>query len=693
MALLQDTLFKKRYPTLEQNEVLNATASTVLVSALAGTGKTTTLAIKAADLLRAQPGRRILMLAYSEAGLTAIAQRLAQLGPALPRQVQIMTVEQLCATVLAGQGDALVRVTEPLQRTLLIRQAHTSLRQSLRHDATLRTPDAVDTADFLSNDLDIQAFLRFEALAKQQLLAREIEHSGLSALAYCHDYELDAGLYQLFARYERLRRGMNHEPQFYAPGDCTYEVAQQLCALDAGDTFAPFQARFDAVLFDELQDLDEAAMLVLRTLVRGHNGIFVGAGDFNQHILPGAFSVFGNSLARLRQELPADTQVVTINTTYRFGNAICKALNPLFDVQFAAHYATKPAWFERRIYSDDEDCARQLLAIHHAVQHDLAGATGHSAADQSTPVTTKSGKPGTGTGTGAPRCLTVVLRSPEDSVLLEWTFAHEGVHYACKGMRRFYQRREMALVLAILWAMQGCSSSVRLTEGILSSAIEGLLQYVRRASEPDQDVLANGVFDLHALQGDSPGELDTRAVAAELIDKQALLQQFLVRASFDPNALVAYPLCEQLLALPAGVCADAGALCEHPLLHQFFAHAPISADALRACQDGLKALARISKGLSVDEFLGRVAFMGHTSIEQHSDKEKPSLELLTVERCKGHEYDNVAVPWVERGRFPRSAAKQDAYRERNLLYVAMTRASKRLWLLESSKRPVSPGPV
>ena len=692
MALPQDTPFKKRYPTLEQNAVLNATASTVLVSALAGTGKTTTLAIKAADLMRAKPGSRILMLAYSEAGLAALTQRLAKLAATIPRQVQIMTVEQLCAAVLKAQGDALVRVTEPLQRTLLIRQAHTSLRHIQSQGSNLGTSDAADTADFLSRDLDIQAFLRFEALAKQQLLAREIEQSGLSALAYCHEYALDYGLYQLFARYERLRRGMNDEPQFYAPGDCTYEVAQQLCALEASDTFAPFQARFDAVLFDELQDLDEAAMRVLRCLVQGSNGLFVGAGDFNQHILPGAFSVFGNSLARIRQELPADTQVVTINTTYRFGNAICTALNPLFGVQFAAHYATKPAWFEQRSYSGDEDCAQQLLAIHNAVQQGLRGAAGQGATGQSAVGSSKSGE-SSESSNRAPPCLTVVLRSPEDSVLLEWTFAHEGVHYACKGMKRFYQRREMALVMALLWAMQGCSTSVRLTHGILSSAIEGLLHCVRRASQPDQDVLANGVFDMQALLGDSPVELDTRAVAAELIDKQHLWRLFLVRGSFDPNAPVASPLCEQLLALPPEVCANAGALCEHPLLHQFFALAPISADELRACQDGLKALAHISKGLSVDEFLGRVAFMGHTSIEQHGDKEAPSLQLVTVERCKGHEYDYVAVPWVERGRFPRSAAKHDAYRERNMLYVAMTRASKRLWLLESGKRPVSPGPV
>ena len=676
MALPQDLNFKKRYPTLEQNAVLNTTASAVLVSALAGTGKTTTLAIKAADLIRTRGASRILMLAYSEAGLAAIAQRLDTLVSPTPRQVQIMTVEQLCATVLQSQGDAMVRITEPLQRHLLIRQAYTALLQDPPHDFQQDLPPEV--ADFLSRDLDVQAFMDFEALAKQRLLLRDLQDSNLGALAYCQENELDYGLYQLFVRYERLRRGLNNEPLFYAPGDCTYEVAQQLVELDFSEAFAPLQGRFDAVLFDELQDLDEAAMRVLRTLVQGGNGLFVGAGDFNQHILPGAFSVFGNSLARIRQELPADTQVVTIHTTYRFGNAICQGLNPLFDVAFSAHYASKPAWFERRSYVDDADCARQLLAIHEAVRREQAqtSTTGNSTPDNRTPAS-----------------LHVILRSPEDSVLLEWMFAHEGVHYACKGMKRFYQRRETALVLCILWALQGCSAHVRLTQGIVSSAIEGLLRTVRRASQPDQDVLANGVFDMQALAGDSPVEIDTRAVAAQLIDQQDLMRRFLVRASFNPTAPVASPVCEQLLALPAEVCADAGQLCGHPLIQQFFAQAPISPEELRTCQDSLQALARICTGISVDEFLGRVALMAQTGIQQHQHKERPSLQLLTVERSKGHEYENVAVPFVERGRFPRSVARHDAYRERNMLYVAMTRASKRLWLLESDKRPVSPGPV
>ncbi|WP_343590767.1 UvrD-helicase domain-containing protein [Paracidovorax wautersii] len=653
--------FKKRYPTLEQNAVLNATARTVLISALAGTGKTTTLAIKAADLVQTRGARRVLMLAYSDAGLAAIHDRLARFMPSDAREVQIMTVDQLCAGLLEAQGLPVQRLTEPLERNLLIRQAHAALQQ--QGDAP---PEA---ADFLARELDVQAFTDFEALAKQRLLQRDIAREGLSAAAYCREQALDYGLYLLLRQYERLRRGPDDEPLFYAPGDCTYEIARQLWELDFGDAYAPLQGRYDAVLFDELQDLDEAAMLVLRHLVASGNGVFVGAGDFNQHILPGAFSVFGDGLERIRQQLPEPPEVLTLNTTYRFGPAICDGLNPLFGVDFAAHYATKPARFERLAYESDEDCARQLLAIHQAVRREPPAAN------------------------GAAPCLNVVLRSPEDSVLLEWRFAHEGVHYACKGLKRFYQRREIALVLALFWALPGCGSQVRLTQGILSSAIEGLLRYVRRASRPDADRLANGLFDLQALAQTSAAEVDTRAVAAELLAQQERMRGFLLRASFDPNAPVASAACEAWLALPPEVCADAGRLCRHPLLHRFFAEAPISPEELRQCLDSLQALSRICAGLSVDEFLGQLALMVQSSIRQHRQNEAPSLQLLTVERCKGHEYEHVAVPLVERGRFPRAAAPQEAYRERNMLYVALTRSTRRLWLLEGRERPVSPGPV
>lgn len=641
----------KRHPGIDQNKALNSEATSLLIRALAGTGKTTTLVIKAADLIHTKGARNVLMLAYSEAGIKAIKERLIRFTAVQPEDLHILTLEQLCTQILQEQGDPVLMLSSELEKNLLIQQAHVALEQEVKRHAELDVPEL---ADYFARPLDISAFLAFEAQAKQRMLERSIADSGLTALAYCRDVGLDYGLYRLLCSYEHRREGPTQEPLFYAPGDCTYALARQLAGLDYAASFPLLQGRFDAVLFDELQDLDEAALQVLRHLARG-NSRFIGVGDFNQHILPGASSIFDDSAQRVLQELPAGTGQATLNTTYRFGPAICRGLNPLFGVEFEAHYRDAAARFEPRSYNDDEDCARQLLDIH-------------------TAVIRLPRKPHE-----SPAVLRIILRSPEDSVLLEWLFAHEGVHYACKGMQRFYQRREIALVLSMLWAMQGCSGGARLSQGILNSAAEGLMRYVRRADPPDQDLLANGLFDMAAL-GDAPPETDTRRIAAELMGQQAAMRRFFT-ASITPDSP-----CAQLLALPAGECADAGRLCRHPLLRQFFAQAPISQDELHLCLASLQALSRICAGLSVDEFLGRLSLMVQSSIAQYQHQEKPSLQLLTVERSKGHEYEYVAVPFVQQRHLSHNAND----RERNMLYVAMTRASKRLWLLQESEPPIRP---
>ena len=632
----------RHYPGLDQNQALNSEAPSLLIRALAGTGKTTTLAIKAADLIHTKGARNVLMLAYSEAGIKAIQARLTRFTAVQLEDLHLLTLEQLCAQMLQEQGDPVPVLSSDLEKNLLIAQAQGALSQEVERHAEIDIPEL---ADYFARPLDISAFLAFEAQAKQRMLELSIEDSGLGALAYCRDNALDYGLYRLLRSYERLRAGPTQEPLFYAPGDCTYALACQLATLDFNAYFAPLQGRFDAVLFDELQDLDEAALLVLRHLARG-NGSFIGVGDFNQHIVPGASSVFGDGAQRILQELPAGTAQTTLNTTYRFGPIICQQLNRFFSVEFDAHYRNAAAWFEHR-HGDDEDCARQLLDIHATVAR----------------LPRKPQDP--------PAVLRIILRSPEDSVLLEWLFAHEGVHYACKGMQRFYQCRDIALVLAMLWAMQGCSGSARLSQGILNSAAEGLMRYVRHAASPDRDLLANGLFDMGAL-GEVPPESDTLRIAAELMGQQAAMRRFFAAhiASDSPAA--------RLLALPADQCADAGRLCQHPLMRQFFAQAPISQDELRQCLASLKALSRICAGLSVDEFLGRLSLMVQSSIAQHQRQEKPSLQLLTVERSKGHEYEFVAVPFVDSRHLSPNASDP----ERNMLYVAMTRASKRLWMLE-----------
>lgn len=667
--------------TAEQRRVLDSTAPAIIISALAGTGKTTTLCMKACNLLASLQGQRdagpprILVLAYSRAGVTAIRDRMLQLHGAVPRSMEVLTMEQLCEQVLKEQGDPVEKLDDPVRRRFLILQAQQALRLELERSGG-GGADGID-GDLLGQNVDIDAFLAFEALAKKRLLDREVEDSGLDLRAFCEDRDLDYGLCRLYGQYERMRVGMNHEPRFYAEGDCTFELCRQLAALDWDQPFEGLQARYSAVLFDELHDLDEGALAVLRKLVQGHNGFFVGAGDFNQHIHEGSFSVFGGGMERVRECLPADTEVLQINTTRRFGAEICAALNPLFGVEFAPVPDSSDA-FAHLAYDSDEQCAQQLVDLHTQIVDGWGALQGEK---------------------GQHSSLNVVLRNPQDSILLEWVFGHEGAHYGCQGMAPFYLRREVALTLVLMWALLGDDGERHLTPGIVGAAVEGLLHYGRRAPRNDTvdpDVLAQGQFDSAAWAG-LPGADEGSKLAATLHCSAARMRRYIAHGTMNPTAPELADACAKTMALEpaarAAVLADAGAFCSHPLVRSIFVDAPINGQERSACMASLEALARLAHGLPVAELLGRLTLLATASIAMHQSREPISLRLLSVEACKGREFTFVAVPFVERGRFPGPASHQEAYRERNMLYVATTRARAALWVLESAAKPVWPGPV
>jgi superfamily I DNA/RNA helicase len=652
----------------EQRQVLDSGAAAIIISALAGTGKTTTLCMKASNLISRLGGQaHILVLAYSRAGVIAIRDRMVRLNGVMPEGLEVLTIEQLCASLLEKQGDPLERLEDPVRRRQMILQAQQALLQDLEHEHDL------ELGEWLARDVDIDAFLALEALVKKRLLDRQQQDSGMSLRDFCADMDLHYGCYRLYQKYERMRVGINGEPGFYAEGDCTFEVCRQLDLLDWDQPYEWLQECYDAVLFDELHDLDEGALMVLRKLVHGNNGFFVGAGDFNQHIHEGAFSVFGESLQRIKAYLPEDIEVLHINTTRRFGAEICNALNPLFDVAFQPLEDASDA-FVPLSYDTDLHCVQQLVELHAQVANGWSSRQGRQGGDSA---------------------LNVILRDPKDSLLIEWMFGHEGVHYGCQGISPFYLRREVALTLALMWAIHGSVGEKMLTPGILSAAVEGLAHYGRRslgskAANPDR--LAQSQFD-ESGWSELPGIREGHAMAASLYGDIERTRRYITYGTLDPRAANQTDACAAILGGSGPWPDDAGGFCEHPLLRRIFVEAPINEKERKACLASLKALADLARGIPVGEFLGRLSLIVTKSIEMHRSKEPVTLRILSIEASKGREFMFVAVPFVERGRFPGPSRHEEAYRERNMLYVAMTRARAALWLLEGRAKPVRPGPV
>ena len=169
------------------------------------------------------------------------------------------------------------------------------------------------------------------------------------------------------------------------------------------------------------------------------------------------------------------------------------------------------------------------------------------------------------------------------------------------------------------------------------------------------------------------------------------MRRYILHGTLDRSATPLSDACAQFLALAPDLCDDVGALCSHPQLLRIFTDAPINDKERQACLASLEQMSGLAQGIPVNEFLGRLTLIANSSIDMHQRKEPVTMRLMTVEACKGREFTFVAVPFVERGRFPASASHQEAYRERNMLYVALTRARTALWLLESVERPMATG--
>ncbi|HAN22590.1 TPA: hypothetical protein DCP77_02315, partial [Candidatus Collierbacteria bacterium] len=104
-------------------------------------------------------------------------------------------------------------------------------------------------------------------------------------------------------------------------------------------------------------------------------------------------------------------------------------------------------------------------------------------------------------------------------------------------------------------------------------------------------------------------------------------------------------------------------------------------------------LAVASDYKSVEKFLESAA-LSESEIKQHKSNAK--ITLMTVHAAKGLEFENVFVVGLEEGLFPHSRSmlsgeKEEIEEERRLIYVAMTRAKRRLTLSWARNRLVFGG--
>lgn len=612
--------------TTEQQTIVRSTAQSAIIAALAGTGKTTTLACRAVHTLRAQPDARILVLAYSKAGVEAFKHRLQTFIQHVPSQLQVTSLERWCARTLRRQDAGVRFTTDPLE---LRKHAHQALQ--LLEEQLQRQPDERIE---LPTEVDMQAFAAFNRAAKKSLLLQRLEEEGGDMAEFCDNYMLSYTQARLFAAYERLRLDDCGDTLYYAEGDCTYALAQE--------DGPALQADYDLVLFDEMHDLDLASLKVLRQLLSTSQAHFLGAGDFNQHIEAQAWSVFQDKLHQLADFLPHTTESLPLTQSRRFGPQIAQAIQQRFGVDMKAPSSRRSTLVQWQ-YTDDAQCIAQLLQAQSSMAADIP--------------------------------LTIILRHAHDATAIESAIYRAGKTVSLHGLKQFYLHREIALLLGLLYAhgMQAThwkNSACILDTPTLAAFVDGALYF--------------GKGSVDASQTDS----DLQSMAAQMHANPQIMWRFLIGEHSLQGGRRNFAAFGNFLGLPLALQSNAQALLEQADVWGLFAATPMPAADQAQLKARVHSFMQAIAGLSVPQVLQQVADMAQRHQKTLRYAQPFHFQLLSIEQAKGQEFDCVALPFLEPGRFPAPAPKEIAFLERNRLYVAMTRAKHKLWLLE--RGPASP---
>jgi DNA helicase II / ATP-dependent DNA helicase PcrA len=297
----------------------------------------------------------------------------------------------------------------------------------------------------------------------------------------------------------------------------------------------------------------------------------------------------------------------------------------------------------------------------------------------------------------------LLYRSNAQSRVLETALFNAGFPYRVYGGLRFFERAEIKHALAYLRLMENPNddtSFLRVVNfpprGIGARSIEQLQDAARAAGCSLHDAvsattgkaganLAAFVAMVDVLREQTEG-MTLREIIDLVLDKTGLVNHY--RAEKEGADRVEN--LEELVNAAESFVTQEGFGRSAVAMPQALSQSPAS--------QGLSGSTNADLG-TVDEFSEDgvimsplAAFLTHASLEAGDNQAQAgedAVQLMTVHASKGLEFDAVFITGLEEGLFPHENSMNDfdgLEEERRLMYVAITRARKRLYLSHSQTR-------
>ena len=413
---------------------------------------------------------------------------------------------------------------------------------------------------------------------------------------------------------------------------------------DHDDIRTYYQRKFRYVLVDEYQDTNHLQYLLTSLLAGGYENVCV-VGDDDQSIYRFRGATIENILDFEKQYPGA--RVIRLEQNYRSTQAILNAANAII-----AHNLGRKG---KRLWTANG--AGKPITVYEAADE---GAEANYITGQI--IAMSKGKDF--------KNYAILYRTNAQSNALEYAFKRTGIPYRIIGGTRFFDRAEVKDMLAYLCVINNRSDDLRLRR-IINNPPRGLgpkaLETAGRLADAAQIPLYSVISDPDSYASlEKPGS-KMKQFSAIIEGLAQLLEEGMTLTDFYEEVMKRTGYEEMLLSKDTE--ENRGRL-----------------ENIRELKSSIHAYLENAEVPSLAGFLEEIAL--YTDIEQYQEGDD-AVVMMTMHSSKGLEFPHVFLVGFEDGLFPgmRSIGdREEMEEERRLCYVAVTRAKQTLTISHARQR-------
>ena len=395
-----------------------------------------------------------------------------------------------------------------------------------------------------------------------------------------------------------------------------------------------YQEKYKYVFIDEYQDTNEPQYILSKMISAKYKNITV-VGDADQAIFTWRGANYKNILNFEKDY--KDAKVVLLEENYRSTKTILNAANNVIK--------NNKVRKEKNLWTQNEEGSK--ITYYKAFDEK----------DESNYVVNEIKKlieKGVN-----PKDICVLYRANAQSRTVEEAFLTSNISYNIVGSYAFYNRKEIKDLIAYLKLIYNNKDDVSLLRvinypkrGIGNKAIENLAIKSNVLDKSLYEVIDSGKEEEFKNMIEEIKKEESHLTLTELIDM--VLDKSGMKKSLEDEKSI---------------------------------EADIRLENLEEFKSIAKAM-EINEGIvSLEELLDKLALVSDASEQKNDNEDK--VTLMTMHAVKGLEYDYVFIVGVEEGLFPHSnslESNDELEEERRLCYVAITRAKKKLYLINARSR-------